>query len=51
MNELWMMFQRGAGIGACVVGFAVAVTLAMPVYALMTAMIGWVLRSGRRREK
>lgn len=49
MNELWAMFQRGAGIGAWVVGFAVVVTVAMPVYALMTALIGWVLRGGRRK--
>lgn len=50
MNELWMMFQRGAGVGAWVVGAALVLTVAMPVFGVLFAVIGWILRGGKRRD-
>lgn len=46
MNELWMMFQRGAGIGAWVVGLALVLTLALPVFGILFAVIARILRGG-----
>lgn len=46
MNELWMMFQKGAGIGAWVVGLALVLTLALPVFGILFAVIARVLRGG-----
>ena len=46
MNELWMMFQKGAGIGAWVVGLALVLALALPVFGVLFALIARVLRAG-----
>lgn len=48
MSEIWMMFQKGAGIGAWAVGAGLVLTLALPVFGVLFALIGAVLRMGRR---
>ena len=49
MSEVWMMFAKGAGIGAWVVGAALVLTVALPVFGVMFALIGRVL-GGRRNS-
>ena len=49
MNELWTMFRMGAGIGAWAVGAALVLTLALPVFGVLFAVIARVLRSGTGR--
>jgi hypothetical protein len=49
MSEVWMMFEKGAGIGTCVVGAALVLTVALPLFGLLFALIGRVL-GGRRKS-
>lgn len=44
------MFQRGAGIGAWAVGAVVVLLVALPVFGVILAVIGWILRGGKRKD-
>ena len=46
MSELWLMFQRGAGVGAWVVGMALVMTVALPVFGVIFAVIAKILDRG-----
>ena len=46
MSEIWMMLQKGAGVGAWVVGAGIVLTVALPVFAAVFAVIGRVLQIG-----
>ena len=50
MSGIWTMFQQGAGVGAWVVGAALVLTVALPVFGVLFAVIGWILRGGKRRD-
>lgn len=50
MNEVWTMMLKGAGVGAWVVGAALVLTVALPVFGVLFAVIGWILRGGKRRD-
>lgn len=50
MSEIFEMFLKGAGIGAWVIGLAFALLIALPVFGLLFAVIGWILRGGKRRD-
>ena len=51
MNELWMMFQRGAATGAWVVGAATVMAVALPAFGILMALIAWVMRLGRKDDE
>lgn len=44
MNEIWAMFQKGVGIGAGLVGAALVVALALPLIAIVCALLGRLFR-------
>ena len=48
MNEIWTMMARGAGVGAWVVGAALVLVVALPVFGVLFAVIAKVLRIGSR---
>ena len=50
MSELLTMFGQGAGIGAWVVGAALVLTVALPVFGLLFALIGLVFRGVRKGD-
>ena len=50
MSEIFGMFLKGAGVGAWTIGFAFALTVALPVFGVLFAVIGWILRGGKRRD-
>lgn len=50
MSEMWMRFQQGAGIGAWVIGAGLVLVVALPVFGLLFAVIGWILRGGKRKD-
>ena len=50
MSEIFGMLMKGAGVGAWAIGFAFALTVALPVLGLLFAVIGWILRGGKRRD-
>lgn len=50
MSEIWTMFQQGAGVGAWVVGAALVLTVALPVFVVLFAVIAKVLRTGKGEE-
>ena len=47
MSGIWTMFQQGAGVGAWVVGMALVLTVALPVFGVLFAVIAKVLRIGK----
>mgnify|MGYP006988882297 CR=1 FL=1 len=48
MDGMWMMFQRGMGVGFWVVGLALVLIVALPVFGLLLALIARMIRSGNR---
>lgn len=46
MNEVWTMMLKGAGVGAWVVGAGLVLAIALPVFGVLFAVIGKVLRMG-----
>lgn len=46
MSGLWVMFRHGASIGAWVVGFALVLVVALPVFGMLFALMARVLRGG-----
>lgn len=50
MSGIAMMFERGVGVGAWVVGFLLVLALAFPAVALILSVIGRLLRIGRRED-
>ena len=50
MSWIWTMMLKGAGVGAWVVGAALVLTVALPVFGMLFAVIGWILRGGKRRD-
>ena len=53
MNDIWTMMARGAGVGAWVVGMALVLAVALPVFGVLFAVIARVLRisgASDRRE-
>lgn len=51
MSELLAMFQRGAGVGAWVVGMALVLAVALPVFGVLFSLMAWVLRLGRHGDE
>jgi hypothetical protein len=45
------MFQQGAGVGAWVVGAALVLVVALPVFGVLFAVIAKVLRIGKGEDK
>ena len=50
MSEIFGMFLKGAGVGAWVIGFAFALTVALPVLGLLFAVIARILKIGRKED-
>ena len=50
MSGIWTMMLKGAGVGAWVVGMALVLAVALPVFGVLFAVIGWILRGGKRRD-
>ena len=50
MSGIWTMMLKGASAGAWVVGAALVLTVALPVFGVLFAVIGWILRGGKRRD-
>ena len=50
MSEIFGMFQKGAGVGAWVVGLAFALVIALPVFGLLFAVIARILKIGRKDD-
>ena len=53
MSEVWTMMLNGAGVGAWVVGMALVLAVALPVFGVLFAVIAKVLRiygASDRRE-
>lgn len=46
MSELGMMFVKGAGVGAWIVGVLLVVAVALPVFGVMFSVIAKTLRAG-----
>ena len=44
MSEVWTMMLKGAGVGAWVVGMALVLAVALPVFGVLFAVIAKVLR-------
>jgi hypothetical protein len=47
MSEVWSMMLKGAGVGAWVVGMALVLAVALPVFGVLFAVIAKALRFGR----
>jgi len=47
MSEVWSMMLKGAGVGAWVVGMALVLAVALPVFGVLFAVIAKVLRMGK----
>ena len=48
MSGIAVMFARGAGVGAWVVGLGLVLVVALPVFGVLFALIARVLRTGNR---
>lgn len=46
MSEVWTMMQKGAGVGAWVVGAGLVLAIALPVFGVLFAVIAKVLSTG-----
>ena len=51
MSEVWTMMQKGAGVGAWVVGAGLVLTIALPVFGVLFAVIAKVLRMGGKEDE
>lgn len=50
MSEIFGMLMKGVGVGAWAIGFAFALTVALPVLGVLFAVVAWILRGGKRRD-
>ena len=50
MSGIWTMMLKGAGVGAWVVGMALVLAVALPVFGVLLAVIAKVLRIGRGED-
>ena len=50
MSEIFEMFLKGVGVGAWAIGFAFALTVALPVVGLLFAVIARILKIGRKED-
>ena len=50
MSGIWTMMLNGAGVGAWVVGMALVLAVALPVFGVLFAVIAKVLRIGKGDE-
>ena len=51
MSGIWMMMLKGAGVGAWVVGAALVLAVALPVFGVLFAVIARVLRIGKGEDE
>lgn len=51
MSEVWTMMQKGAGVGAWVVGAGLVLAIALPVFGVLFAVIARVLRGGEKEDE
>lgn len=50
MSGIWTMMLKGAGVGAWVVGMALVLAVALPVFVVLFAVIARVLNIGNREQ-
>ena len=50
MSEIFGMFLKGVGVGAWAIGFAFALTVALPVLGVLFAVIARILKIGRKDD-
>ena len=46
MSEIFGMLMKGVGVGAWAIGFAFALTGALPVLGVLFAVVAWILKIG-----
>ena len=51
MEQLIGMFEKGAGVGAWIIGLALVLAVATPVVGLILTLIGKILRIGRKEDE
>ena len=51
MSEVWTMMLKGAGVGAWVVGMALVLAVALPVFVVLLTAIAKVLRMGKGEDE
>lgn len=51
MSEVWTMMQKGAGVGAWVVGAGLVLAIALPVFGVLFAVMAKVLRIGGKEDE
>ena len=51
MSEIFGMFLNGVGVGAWAIGFAFALTVALPVLGVLFAVIARILKIGRKDDE
>ena len=51
MSEVWTMMLKGACVGAWVVGMALVLAVALPVFGALFAVIAKVLRIGKGEDE
>ena len=50
MSGIWTMMLKGAGVGAWVVGAALVLAVALPVFGVLFAVIAQILKIGRKED-
>ena len=51
MSGIWEMMLNGAGVGAWVVGAALVLTVALPMFVMLLTVMARVLRIGKGEDE